>query len=116
MNTGERIKSRRKQLGLTLEDLSVKLEVSKGTIQRYETGEIKNIPSENLELLAKELCVSPSYLMGWDEKFYCPFDLDVISISRELQNDKGKKEFVELVLSLSEDKQDLIKTIIMNLK
>lgn len=116
MNTGERIKKRRKQLGLTLEDLSVKLNVSKPTVQRYESEEIKNIPLENLELLATELCASPSYLTGWDEKIYCPFDVEIISIARTLQNDEKKREFVKRILSLPEEKRDFIENIINNLK
>lgn len=116
MNTGERIKNRRKQMGLTLETLADKLNVSKTTIQRYETGEIHNIPSDNLELLATELCVSPSYIMGWDEKFYCPFSLEVISIARELQDNEEKRQFVKTIMALPEEKKNLIETIIRNLK
>lgn len=67
MNIGERIKERRLALGLTLNDLSAKAGVSRQTIFRYESGEIKNIPSDKIELIARALETTPSYLMGWED-------------------------------------------------
>ena len=43
MELKERIKQRRLDLGLTLEDVAIKIGVTKATVQRYETGEIENI-------------------------------------------------------------------------
>lgn len=63
----ERIKTRREELGLTYQDLADRTNLHKSTLQRYETGAIKNIPLSRLESLAKGLNVSPAYLMGWDE-------------------------------------------------
>ena len=51
---------------MTLEDLGNKIGVSRQTIQRYESGVITNIPSDKIELLAKYLNTTPSYLMGWE--------------------------------------------------
>ena len=65
MQIGERIKSVRLQQALTLEDLSKKVGVSRQTLSRYETGIISNIPSDNIEKLAKALNTSPAHLMGW---------------------------------------------------
>ena len=64
---GERIKSKRTDLHLTLEDVAKKANVSRQTIQRYESGVISNIPSDKIELISEILNVSPSYLMGWDD-------------------------------------------------
>lgn len=65
MNDGIRIRERRKELGLTLEDVAQALGVSRQTIHKYETEKIKNIPSDKLEQLAKILNTTPVYLMGW---------------------------------------------------
>ena len=46
--------------------------MSKSTLQRYETGFIKNIPLSRVEALAKALRVTPEYLMGWEEKSEAP--------------------------------------------
>ncbi len=67
MNIGERIKSIRLSKNKTLEWLADQVNTTKQTIHRYETGEIINIPSDKIELMAKALDTNPSFLMGWDE-------------------------------------------------
>jgi repressor LexA len=67
MTIGDRIKRRRLAMDLTLQDLSDRAGVSRQTIFRYESGEIKNIPSDKIELIAAGLDVSPGYIMGWEE-------------------------------------------------
>lgn len=62
-----RMKTRREELNMSYQTLSEKVGISKSTLQRYETGYIKNMPVDKLENIAKALNVSPSYLMGWDE-------------------------------------------------
>lgn len=65
-NVLDRMKSRRLELELSYQDLSDKTGISKSTLQRYETGFIKNLGIDKLEILAKALDVSPGYLMGWE--------------------------------------------------
>ena len=48
MNKGDRIKKLRNELGLTLEEVAKKVGTSRQTIQRYESGEISNIPSDKI--------------------------------------------------------------------
>ena len=62
----ERIKSARKKKGYTQEEVGNSIGVSKQTIQRYESGEITNIPADKIEAIALFLGVTPGYLMGWD--------------------------------------------------
>jgi len=66
MTTGERIKKRRKQLGLSVDFIAGKIGKDRATIYRYESDEIENMPLNVLEPLARALKVSPSYLMGWE--------------------------------------------------
>lgn len=68
MNLGDRIKLKRKEKNKTLEEVGKIVGVTKATIQRYENGNILNIPSDKIELLAKALDTTPSYLMGWEEE------------------------------------------------
>lgn len=65
MNTGDRIKQRRLELGLTVDDLAEKIGKSRATIYRYENGDIENMPTPILEPLAKALDTTPADLMGW---------------------------------------------------
>lgn len=67
MAIGERIRRRRKQLGLSVDDIAKKLGKDRATIYRYESSEIENLPLNILEPLAKVLGVSPGYLMGWEQ-------------------------------------------------
>ena len=64
----ERMKTRREELNMSYQTLSEKVGISKSTLQRYETGFIKNMPVDKLEDIANALNVSPSYLMGWDSE------------------------------------------------
>lgn len=68
MNKGDRIRQARENCGLTQEELAKKLNTTKQTIHKYETGLISNIPSDKIELLARIFGISPSYLMGWDKE------------------------------------------------
>ena len=60
-----RMKKRREELDMSYQTLSDKVGISKSTLQRYETGYIKNMPVDKLEDIANALQVSPAYLMGW---------------------------------------------------
>ena len=68
MGLGENIRKRRKTLGLTLEEVAGKLGTSKQTIQRYESGQIANIPNEKIERLAEALGTTPAALVGWEDE------------------------------------------------
>ncbi|EGG83562.1 hypothetical protein HMPREF9477_00937 [Lachnospiraceae bacterium 2_1_46FAA] len=61
-----RMKNRREELDMSYQTLSDKVGISKSTLQRYETGYIKNMPVDKLEDIADALQVSPAYLMGWE--------------------------------------------------
>ena len=67
MTTGDRIKERRKESGVPVEDIAKALNVSVATVYRYENGEIEKVPGSMLEPLAEILRTTPAYLMGWDE-------------------------------------------------
>lgn len=67
MEIQDRIRERRKELGLSAEYVAEQLQVSPATIYRYENKDIKKFPLDILEPLAKVLHTTPSYLMGWDD-------------------------------------------------
>lgn len=62
----QRLKSLRKEIGLSQEALAKKLNLDKSTIAKYETE--KNSPSiEMLIIFAKFFKVSTDYLLGLEE-------------------------------------------------
>lgn len=64
MEIYDRIKARRKEIGLSAEDLAEALGVSRATIYRYESAEIEKLPTAALVPLAKALKCSIPFLMG----------------------------------------------------
>lgn len=60
------LKQRRKDLGLTLAEVAKRVGVSEATVQRWESGNIKNLRHERIGALSEVLEVSPSVLMGWE--------------------------------------------------
>ena len=67
MDMYKRIKKRREELGLTQEELGIKLGyTSRSSIAKIEAGKI-DIPQSKIVAFAKALKTTPSYLMGWEE-------------------------------------------------
>lgn len=60
---GERIKSRRKELELTQEQVGNIVGVTKSTIQRYENGLIKDLKMPVIQAIANALKVNPDWLV-----------------------------------------------------
>lgn len=79
MTTGQRMKARRKEIGLSAERIAEILNVSPATIYRYENGDIEKVPGDRLEPIAKALQTTPQALMGW-ENFQTPLPSNVIPL------------------------------------
>jgi transcriptional regulator with XRE-family HTH domain len=108
MEMNEKIKTRREELGLTLQEIGDYLGVSKATVQRYESGEIKNLKLESIEKLAEILKISPAFLMGWEEKKETSTAIDTIAAHFEGKNITPKKmRLIEQYIdALFEDDED----------
>lgn len=92
------IKSRRLELGLTLEEVGNIVGVGKSTVRKWETGDIENMKRDKIVRLAKALKVSPSYIMGFDEQeeqytAAAHFDKEELS-EEELEE---VKQFIEII-------------------
>ena len=92
MTTAERIKQRRKELGIRAEDVAAKAGVSRSTMFRYESGEIEKLPYNILSPIAEALHTTVEYLLfGYEDEQKDPTP----------ENEDG----------LSEDQQYLIEAI-----
>lgn len=60
---GEKIYNRRKELGLTLEEVGEKVGVGKSTVRKWEKGMIKNMGRDKIAALAKALKMNPVELV-----------------------------------------------------
>ena len=63
MTIGERIRARRKELHMSLDDLSQQTGIPKSTIQRWETGAIQNMGQSGLQKVASALNIDIPFLL-----------------------------------------------------
>lgn len=101
MEIKDNIKKLREQHKETLEDVAKAIGSSKQTVQRYETGEIKNIPYDKVVALAKHFGVSPGFLMGWEDTEDISDNMveehiELISLYEQL-NDKQKAGMLDMM-------------------
>ena len=66
MTIGQIIYNRRKELGLTLEDVGKAVGVGKSTVKKWEDGYISNMKRDKIALLAKVLDMNPVVLVSSD--------------------------------------------------
>lgn len=85
---GDRILSRRQELGLTLDDIATDIGVARSTIQRYEKGTIERLKMPVIEAIASVLHVNPAWLVGKTDD---PTELDpspeILALMKELAKD-----------------------------
>lgn len=104
----ENLKRYRKERHYTLEYVANYIGVTKQTVQRYESGVIKDIPNDKIEKLAELFDVDPSRLVGWQEVE----DIDGISIV--LCNKKAYPIHTELlteIIDMDFELQELLSVI-----
>ena len=109
MTKGERIIQLRVEKGISQTDLAIAIDVSKQTMYKYEMDLITNIPSDKIEMIAKALNTSPSYIMGWtNERSDDTDEQCIISSYRKLDVEDRKKasEYINLLLSQGKYKED----------
>ena len=102
MTIGDRIKSRRKYLKMSAEELAKRIGKDRSTVFRYEKGDIENLPLDILEPIAKALGTTPQYLMGWDEVQKKNDTLTDIVL--RLRSDDIFQEAVESLYKMDSDK------------
>lgn len=66
MTVGDRIKTLRKEKGISVDTLAELIGKDRATVYRYESQDIEKMPTSVLEPLAKALGTTPAKLMGWE--------------------------------------------------
>lgn len=112
MRVGERIKSRRKEIGLSAEQVAKELGVSPATVYRYESNDIMNMRIDKLEPIAKALRTTPAYLMGWedDKKENPPAE------SQRILESVNSSENVDLLLHIIKNEASLSREQLLKLQ
>lgn len=107
------LRTRRKALHLTLEEIAQATGVTRATVQRWESGGIKNVRYDKLASLAKILEVTPAYLMGApenpEESERTPDDMEVDEYLDYLKN----RSEMRMLFSVSKDatKDDIMRAV-----
>jgi transcriptional regulator with XRE-family HTH domain len=105
ISIGKRIRSLRKQKGLLLIDLAVKLNVLKSSISQWENN--KRVPDvTRIKEIAEFFNVSTDYIIGLTDVEYNPKDKQLQDILKiyESMNSEKKKEIVDLIKSLYKER------------
>lgn len=98
---GDNIQRKRKELGMTQEELAKRLGYkSKSTINKIEMG-INDVPQSKIIRFAEVLCTTPAYLMGWNES------TEQTNSSDELNISDGEKLLLDLFRRLPDDAQKM---------
>lgn len=118
MKVNEMIEHRRKELGLTMEEVANKVGVSKSTVKKWESGYIKNMRRDKMALLAEALQISPMDLLddtSDDIQGYYS-DPDVVALAEELRTDPNRRILFDATKDLSKDDIDIVLSLINGLK
>ena len=67
MTIADRIRNRRLELGLSVDDLAKRLQKNRATVYRYESNYIKSYSPDVLAALADALQTTPAYFYGYDD-------------------------------------------------
>lgn len=124
MTTGERIRRRREELGLTQTELAERMHYkSRAAICNIEKDK-EDLTTTRIKKIAEALQTTPSYLMGWEE----PDNADPSKSIRELyqyldaetiekaENDPQLMEFIQLFLNTSEENRPAVLQILKGLQ
>lgn len=111
MSVGEIIKFLRTENGLTQEELAAILDVSKNSIQKYESNEVPNLKIGTIRTLSDRFSISPDAFI-FPER-YRNIDLRiVVKCEKQMQthyhillndlNDKGRSKVFEYAKDLND--------------
>jgi transcriptional regulator with XRE-family HTH domain len=104
--SAQRLKSAREAIGFSLATLGKMVGMSKSTLQRYESGGIKNMPVDSVRPLANALQVTPEYLLGIDAE-----KDEVMELRDALRRRPGMRMLFSVAREATEE--DIIKVVRM---
>lgn len=98
MSIGQRIRARRKEMGMSVDELAARLGKDRSTVYRYEKGDIENLPLDVLQPIADALDTQPAELMGWVKKDSHTLNAMAAQLSKRMLTDH---KFYNMVRKLS---------------
>ena len=106
MTIADRIRNRRIELGLSVDDLAERLQKNRATVYRYESNYIKSYSPDVLSALAEVLQTTPAYFYGYDDfSELTPEEEHLLAVYRGA-NDQAKIDAVCLLENHQRKKED----------
>ena len=113
----DRIRGRRIQLGLSQEDLAIKMGYkSRSTINKIESGAV-DIARNKIEKFAEVLNTTPAYLMDWNDtpkEYY--IDPEVSKYAQAVKDNPNLRILFDASKDMSKDDIDFVVNMIEGLK
>ena len=106
LNIGKRIRERRKELKMSVDDLAKKVGKDRSTIYRYENGEIGHMPLELVSPMVEALEMTPqellSFFVGKSEWLADRVECFAVTEGCEFSDDEVKvcSEMVKYLMSI----------------
>jgi transcriptional regulator with XRE-family HTH domain len=105
---GNKLYKRRKELGLTLEEIGNIVGVSKSTVRKWETGYIENMKRDKIALLAKALQTTPLFIMGIEDEALPTIDHD----QKHKKLSKSEQNLLDKYNSIDDKGKHTINTVL----
>ena len=86
MTIGDKIKGKRKELGLTQTELGERLGVQKNAVSKWECGRVTDIPAGKIKAMADLFGVAPSYLIDDESPAPVAFDDFTYAMHNEMKD------------------------------
>lgn len=99
MGMAENIRKRRLELGMTQEELAVKIGVQKSAVAKYESGRVKNIKRAMIATMAKALECDPVWLMDLHDDDDQGYAVQLSHIENEI---------MQIVFKLTEENKKIL--------
>lgn len=109
---GSKLKKRRLELGLTLEQVGQIVGVGKSTVRKWETGFIENMKRDKIALLAKALQTTPLFIMGVDDSDSFNNDKSSPSLKEKPTLTSVEMKLLEKFNSLDEKGKHTVSTVL----
>ena len=100
MTIGEIIRNRRKELGMSQEDLAGAIDTTKATVSRWETGDIHKMKQNMIVALCRVLMLDPELFLQREEVLM-PDEAAVIDAYRSAPD--GIRMSVRILLNVKEE-------------
>lgn len=108
MTIGSRMKNRRKELGISADDIANYIGVDRTTYYRYERGAISKVSTDVLQKVAEYLHTTPTWLMGMKDA--SPIPNQTIFPSSNLSADEA--DIITKYRCLNQPGKDTVRAVV----